>query len=79
MGIPGCTVAKNLPARAGDTRDTGSIPGIERSPGEEHSSIPASQNPIILSWKILWTEETDGLQYKGSQKTPWISHRAEPS
>ena len=27
-------VVKNLPANAGDIRDTGSIPGSERSPGE---------------------------------------------
>ena len=27
-------VIKNLPASAGDTRDTGSIPGLGRSPGE---------------------------------------------
>ena len=26
-------VAKNLPANAGDLRDAGSIPGLERSPG----------------------------------------------
>ena len=25
---------KNLPAKAGDTRDVGSIPGLRRSPGE---------------------------------------------
>ena len=27
-------MVKNLPANAGDARDTGSIPGLERSPGE---------------------------------------------
>ena len=27
-------MVKNLPASAGDTRDTGSIPGLGRSPGE---------------------------------------------
>ena len=27
-------VVKNLPASAGDIRDVGSIPGLERSPGE---------------------------------------------
>ena len=27
---------KNLPAIAGDIRDTGSIPGLERSPGGGH-------------------------------------------
>ena len=31
-------VVKNLPANAGDTRDTGSIPGLGRSPGGGHSS-----------------------------------------
>ena len=31
-------VVKNLPANAGDIRDTGLIPGLERSPGEGHGS-----------------------------------------
>ena len=34
MGFPGGSVAKNLPANAGDTRDTGSRPGSGRSLGE---------------------------------------------
>ena len=49
-------VVKNLPTNAGDTRDTGSIPGPGRFPGEgmaTHSSI--------LAWKIPWTEELGGL------------------
>ena len=29
-------VVKNLPANAGDIRDTGSIPGLERFPGVGH-------------------------------------------
>ena len=33
MGFPGGVVVKNLPARAGDARDMGSIPGSEKSPG----------------------------------------------
>ena len=32
--FPGGTVVRNLPANAGDTRNTGSIPGLGRSPGE---------------------------------------------
>ena len=32
--FPGGSVVKNLPANAGDTRDTGSIPESGRSPGE---------------------------------------------
>ena len=32
-GFPGGAVVKNPPANAGDARDKGSIPGLERSPG----------------------------------------------
>ena len=31
-GLPGGTVVKNLPADAGDIRDSGSIPGLGKSP-----------------------------------------------
>ena len=31
-------MVKNLPANAGDIRDAGSIPGLGRSPGEEHGN-----------------------------------------
>ena len=31
-------VVKNLPASVGDVRDTGSIPGLGRSPGEGHGN-----------------------------------------
>ena len=31
-------VVKNLPANAGDIRDSGSVPGLGRSPGEGHGS-----------------------------------------
>ena len=31
-------VVKNLPGNAGDIRDTGSIPGSERSPGGGHGN-----------------------------------------
>ena len=37
MGFPGgASGKKNLPANAGDTRDTGSICGSGRSPGGGH-------------------------------------------
>ena len=48
-------VVKNLPANAGDARDTDLIPGLERSPGEgmaTHSSI--------LAWSIPWTRSLTG-------------------
>ena len=55
-------VVKSLPARAGDLRDTGSIPGFEDplEVGITHSSI--------LAWGILWKEEPGGLWYTGLQR-----------
>ena len=32
-------VVKNLPPRAGDIRDTGSIPGSGKYPGGEHGNL----------------------------------------
>ena len=56
-------IVKNLPANAGDIRDTGLIPGSGRSPGEgtaTHSSI--------LAWRIPRTGEPGGLQSMGLQR-----------
>ena len=45
---------KNLPANAGDVRDTDLIPGLGRSPGGGHG------NPLQYSClEISWTEEPD--------------------
>ena len=56
-------VVKNLPANAGDIRDTGSVSGSGRSSGGGHG------NPSdILAWRIPWTEEPGGLQSLGSQR-----------
>ena len=55
-------MVKNLLDSAGDFRDASLIPGSGRSPGGgmvTHSSI--------LTWKIPWTKEPDGLQYMGLQ------------
>ena len=35
-------VVKNPPANAGDTGDSGSIPGLGRSPGEGHDNVVLS-------------------------------------
>ena len=54
---------KNLPASAGDLKDTGSIPGWGRSPGV------GNNNPLqYFAWRIPWTEEPDGLQSMWSQR-----------
>ena len=54
-GFPGGSVVKN-PANAGDAGDAGWIPG-SGGPLEEEMATHSS----ILAWKILWTEEPDGL------------------
>ena len=56
-------MVKNLLTNAGEVRDTGSIPELERSPGGGHG------NPFsILARKIPWTEEPGRLQSIGSQR-----------
>ena len=47
-GFPGGSVVKNPPANAGDV---GSIPGLERSPGEENGNLllyPCLENPVDI-------------------------------
>ena len=62
-GFPGGTVVKNPSVNAGDSREPGLIPGSGRSPGEGNG------NPLQYScWETPWTEEPDGLQFKGSQR-----------
>ena len=53
---------KNPPTTVGDIGDTGSIPGLGRSPEQEMATLSS-----ILAWKISWTEEPGGLQSMGSQ------------
>ena len=54
MGFSGGSVVKNQPASAEDPKDSGLIPGLERSLGSgNHSSI--------LVWEIPRTEEAGRL------------------
>ena len=50
---------KNLPANAGDVRDTD-----QEQPLEEGMATRSS----ILAWRNPWTEEPGGLQSIGSQE-----------
>ena len=52
-------MVKNLPASAGDS---GSIPGLGRSPGERNGNHSSA-----LAWEIPLTEEPGGLQSMGSE------------
>ena len=57
-GFPGGSDGKESACEVGDP---GSIPGSERSPGEENGNS-------ILAWEIPWTEEPGRLQSMGSQR-----------
>ena len=56
-GFPGDSDGKESACNSGDS---GSIPGLGRSPGKGMAT-----NSNILAWKILWTEEPGGLQFMG--------------
>ena len=66
LGFPGGAMVKNLPANAGATGDTAQWvqPGRE-DPLEEEMATDSS----ILAWRILGTEDLDGLQSLKSQKS----------
>ena len=56
--FPSGSVSKNQPAMQETTcnaGDLGSIPGLERSPGE------GNDNPLQFAWAITWTEESSEL------------------
>ena len=61
-------VAKNSPANAEDTRDTGSISGLGRSPGEGNG------NPLQYSCQeIPWTEKPGRLNPWVPKSWTWLS------
>ena len=64
-GFPGDTSGKNLPAKAGDERDTGSIPGSGRSPGGGNWQ----STPVFLPEKFHRQEEPGRLQVYGIAKS----------
>ena len=63
QGFPDGSMVKESTCSAGDTGDTGSIPGWERSLGEGNGIHCG-----ILAWKIPLTEEPGGLHSKGWHK-----------
>ena len=56
-------MVKNLPANARELRDTGSIPGLERSPGGKHG------NPLqYFCLENPMDKEPGGLQSMGHKE-----------
>ena len=64
-GFPGGSVIKNTPASVGGV---GLIPGLGR-PLEAVMVIHSS----ILAWRILWTEESGGLEFMELQSQTRLS------
>ena len=64
-GFPGGTVVKNPPANAGDARDTGSIPGLGRSPGGgpgnplQYSCLENSMDRGEVGYSLRGLRESD--------------------
>ena len=58
---------KNPPAKAGDIRIVGAIPGKE-DPPEEGMTTRSS----ILAWRSPWTEQSGGLQSWGHKELDMI-------
>ena len=53
---PSGSVVENPSTNVGDTKDTGSIPGLGRFPGERNGN-----HSSILAWKIPRTEKPGEL------------------
>ena len=63
LGVPGCSVVKNLPAMQ-ETQEM-----WVWSLGQEESLVEdMATHSSILAWRILWTEEPGGLQSMGAQR-----------
>ena len=68
--LPGGSVVKNPPAH--NTRDTDSIPGWERSPGEENGNplqYSCPENPVDRG---AWRAAVNGV----GKSWTWLSHKA---
>ena len=73
--FPGGPVVKNLPTNAGDTRDMGSIPGLERSPGVANdNSLPGKCSCLgsPMDREAWW--DNNPWNHKESDMTEWLAH-----
>ena len=72
-GFPGGSVVKNLPASAGDSEDSGSIPELGRSPGGGNGNPPqysCLENPMDgEAWQATVPGVTKGPTWLSTQST----------
>ena len=62
QGFSGGSAVKNMPTMQ-ELREM-----QVRSLGQEHPLKEGATHPRILAWKIPWTDEPGGLQFKESQR-----------
>ena len=74
MGSPGAVVVKNPPANAGDAGNTGSTPGLERSPGGGNGTplqYSCLGNPIDRG---AWWATVHGVAESDTTVHPQVPH-----
>ena len=64
MGLSRRLIGKESTSNAGDTEDTGSVPGFRRSPGSEMAT-----HSRILGWRIPWSGEPGKLRSMGCKQS----------
>ena len=70
MGLPGGSVAKNLPPME-ETQ--------VQSPGQEYPLEDGlATHSSVLAWRIPWTKESGGLGFMGLQRVRHTQKRAIP-
>ena len=67
MGSQVTLVVKNPPANAGDIRDVGLIPGLERSPGERRGNPLQYSCPENLMNRGAWRATVHGVKKSQTQ------------
>ena len=60
-------VVKNRPAQAGDVRDTGSVPGLERSPGGGNGNPPQDSCLENSMERGAWWATAHGVSKSGTR------------
>ena len=72
--FPHCSVVKNPPAKAVDTKSW-----VHSLDWEDSLEKEMDIHSSVLAWKILWTEEPGGLQSMVSQRVrhDWVTEHTE--
>ena len=72
MGFSDGAVVKNLPTNAGDTRDTGLIPGLRKSSGAVNGNVP-----VFLPGKFHGQRSLAGYSPQGREESD-MAERTHP-